>query len=79
MSGIPDIVVTLAASFVLSGLALFVLSSPGGGFSADLQRRLVGGFSEPWPSILWIVAALVCHLAPTQAEPSGDRDVRGGE
>ncbi|HET9601562.1 MAG TPA: ABC transporter permease, partial [Acidimicrobiales bacterium] len=71
VSGIPDIVVTLAASFILSGLALFVLSSPGGGFSADLQRRVVGGFSEPWPSILWIVGALLIIWLPLKRSRTG--------
>ena len=71
VSGIPDIVVTLAASFILSGLALFVLSSPGGGFSADLQRRVVGGFSEPWPSILWIVGALLLVWLPLKRSRTG--------
>jgi ribose transport system permease protein len=71
VSGIPDIVVTLAASFVLSGLALFVLSSPGGGVSADLQRRLVGGFSEPWPSVLWIVGALAVIWLPLKRSRRG--------
>ena len=71
VSGIPDIVVTLAASFILSGMALFVLSSPGGGFSADLQRRVVGGFSEPWPSILWIVGALLLVWLPLKRSRTG--------
>ena len=71
VSGIPDIVVTLAASFILSGMALFVLSSPGGGFSADLQRRVVGGFSEPWPSILWIVGALLLIWLPLKRSRTG--------
>ena len=55
VSGVPDIVVTLAASFVLSGLALIVLDSPGGGTHPRFQELLVGGFDEPcrrsccWP------------------------------
>ena len=35
-SGVPDIIVTLAASFVLAGLALFVIGGPGGGTSPRL-------------------------------------------
>ena len=45
-SGVPDIIVTLAASFILAGLALFVIGGPGGGTSPDFQqprrRRAVG-------------------------------------
>ena len=37
-SGVPDIIVTLAASFILAGLALFVIGRPGGGTSPDFQR-----------------------------------------
>ena len=39
VSGVPDIIVTLAASFTLSGLALFIIGGPGGGTSPDFQRR----------------------------------------
>ena len=35
-SGIPDIIVTLAASFTLAGVALLVLPGPGGGTSLEL-------------------------------------------
>lgn len=63
-SGIPDIVVTLAASFTLGGLALIVLPGPGGGTSTAFQSLVVGGFSEPLPSILWIAAALLLVWVP---------------
>lgn len=42
MSGVPDIVVTLATSFIWTGLALVVLSSPGGGTSAGLRELFTG-------------------------------------
>ena len=58
VSGVPDIVVTLAASFVLSGLALIVLDSPGGGTHPRFQELLVGGFDEPLPAILLLAAVL---------------------
>jgi ribose transport system permease protein len=41
-SKIPDIVVTLATSFVWSGLALMVLPSPGGGTSPGFRRLFTG-------------------------------------
>ena len=64
MSGIPDIVVTLAASFTLGGLALIVLPGPGGGTSPAFQSLVVGGFSEPLPSVLWTAGALLLVWLP---------------
>ena len=63
-SGVPDIIVTLAASFVLAGLALWVIGRPGGGTSPDFQEIVAGGLSNPWPSILWIIGALVLVWLP---------------
>lgn len=42
ISGVPDIVVTLATSYIWSGLALWILPSPGGG-TAPLFRWLFTG------------------------------------
>ena len=46
ISGVPDIVVTLATSYIWSGVALWILPSPGGGtapeLSLALHRRRVG-------------------------------------
>ena len=70
-SGVPDIIVTLAASFILSGLALFVIGGPGGGTSPEFQRFVAGGLSNPWPSILWIVGALVLLWIPLRRSRTG--------
>ena len=78
-SGIPDIIVTLAASFTLAGIALLVLDGPGGGTSLDFQSLLVGGFSEPLPSILWIGGALLLVWLPLRRSRRGFRAVRGGQ
>ena len=64
VSGVPDIVVTLAASFVLSGLALIVLDSPGGGTHPRFQELLVGGFDEPLPATLLLAAVLALVWLP---------------
>jgi ribose transport system permease protein len=64
VSGVPDIVVTLAASFILGGLALIVLDGPGGGTHPRLQEIMVGGFDQPLPSILWLAAALLLVWVP---------------
>ena len=53
VSGVPDIIVTLAASFMLSGLALFIIGGPGGGTSLDFQRTVAGSLTNYWPSVLW--------------------------
>jgi ribose transport system permease protein len=70
-SGVPDIIVTLAASFVLAGLALWVIGRPGGGTSTDFQEIIAGGLSNPWPSILWIIGALVLVWLPVRRSRLG--------
>jgi ribose transport system permease protein len=64
VSGVPDIVVTLAASFTLGGLALIVLDGPGGGTHPRFQEILVGGFDQPLPSLLWLGAILLLVWVP---------------
>ncbi len=69
-SGVPDIIVTLAASFFLAGLALFIVGGPGGGTSQDFQRFVAGSLTNPWPSVLWVVGALARRVAAAQAQPT---------
>jgi ribose transport system permease protein len=64
LSGVPDIVVTLAASFALAGLALIVLDGPGGGTHPRFQELMVGGFDQPLPAILWLTAVLALVWLP---------------
>ena len=64
VSGVPDIVVTLAAHFIIAGAALMVLPAPGGGISAELQPLIVGGFSDPLPGIIWLALVLVLIWLP---------------
>src|SRR5215217_5968246 len=45
-SGVPDIVVTLASSFIWSGAALLVLATPGGGSPQQFQE--LSTFSDLW-------------------------------
>ncbi len=71
VSGIPDIVVTLAVSFILPGAALLILGGPGGGTSPDFVNLVVGGFSNPLPSVLWLVAAIVLIWVPFQRSRTG--------
>jgi ribose transport system permease protein len=56
---IPPIIATLGSSFVLSGLALFVLAEPGGEISSGFSLLLSGSFGQ-WPrSAVLIVAAII--------------------
>jgi ribose transport system permease protein len=45
---VPDIVVTLAMSFVWAGCALLVLKTPGGGASAWLKDLILGSLGSEW-------------------------------
>ena len=67
ISGVPDIVVTLATSYIWSGLALWILPSPGGG-TAPLFRWLftgsesgIGG-SYVLPILMIVIPALLVFL-----------------
>ncbi|MGI9646111.1 MAG: ABC transporter permease [Ilumatobacteraceae bacterium] len=57
-SKVPDIVVTLATSFIISGFALWMLPSPGGGTSDGFRKIFTGsefGSGENfWPPIILI-------------------------
>jgi ribose transport system permease protein len=70
-SGVPDIIVTLATGFTLAGLALFVIEAPRSGVTADFQRVVAGSLSNPWPSILWIVGALLVLWVPLKRSRLG--------
>ncbi|MFG1709470.1 ABC transporter permease [Nonomuraea sp. M3C6] len=51
-SGVPDIIVTLATSFVWSGLALLVMPTPGGGTALEFQALVLGSGTEFWPPLV---------------------------
>ena len=57
---VPDIVVTLAMSFVWAGSALLVLNTPGGGAAPWLMEIISGPLGNPWlPKALIVLAILV--------------------
>jgi ribose transport system permease protein len=63
LTRVPDIVVTLAMSFVWAGSSLLVLASPGGGSAKWLRDLVLGPFGNEWiPKsavvLLVIVAAI---------------------
>ena len=62
-SRVPDIVVTLATSFIYSGLALMVLPGPGGGTSPGFRYLFTGSQtgsgSTFWPAIVMLVVPVM--------------------
>ena len=71
VSRIPDIIVTLAASFVLGGAALFVLHTPGGGTSTGFQALVLGSGSAWWPALLCLLAPLLLVWVPLRRSRTG--------
>lgn len=62
LTGVPDIVVTLAMSFVWGGVALLIMRTPGGGAPAEFQALGTGVFFSEWVPAGAIVIALVLAL-----------------
>ena len=60
---VPDIVVTLAMSFVWAGCALLVRSSPGGGAAQWLKNLVVGPIGNEWipraAIALFVIVAII--------------------
>jgi ribose transport system permease protein len=56
---VPDIVVTLAMSFVWAGLALLILNTPGGGAAPWLMESIHGPLGSPWLPRGLVVLAIV--------------------
>ena len=66
-SGVPDIVVTLAMSFVWSGVALWILPSPGGGTAPEIRWLFTGspagiGGTALMPLIMIAIPTAVVYL-----------------
>ena len=57
---VPDIVVTLAMSFVWAGAALLILNTPGGGAAQWFMAIISGPLGSPWlPKALVVLAIIV--------------------
>jgi ribose transport system permease protein len=65
--GLPPIVVTLATSFVWTGVALLILPTPGGAVPAVLSNSFAGG----QPTVLLVILALVVLWKLFQHTPTG--------
>jgi ribose transport system permease protein len=62
---VPDIVVTLAMSFVWAGCALLVLNAPGGGSATWLLELVTGPLGNPWipkAAVLLVVVVAVVWI-----------------
>lgn len=67
LSGVPDIVVTLATSYIWSGLALWILPSPGGGTAPEFRWLFTGstsgiGGTYVVPVLMLIIPAVAVFL-----------------
>ena len=71
VSGMPDIVVTLALHFVFVGLALLILGGPGGGANPEFAEIIVGGFSNPLPALGWLAAVYCLIWIPFRRSRAG--------
>ena len=63
LTGVPDIVVTLAMSFVWGGVALLIMRTPGGGAPTDFQALGTGSFGSEWIPAGAIVIAVILLVA----------------
>ncbi len=54
-SAIADIVVTLATSFLLVGVAMFVMPEPGGGINQSLADLIAGKDPNFIPPLVWLI------------------------
>lgn len=72
-SRVPDIVVTLAMSFVWGGVALLILEKPGGGAPLDFQNLATGTFVSTWvPNALILLVVVVAVIwLPLRTSRSG--------
>jgi ribose transport system permease protein len=59
LTGVPDIVVTLAMSFVWGGVALLIMRTPGGGSPNQYQALGTGTFVSAWIPAGAVIVALV--------------------
>jgi ribose transport system permease protein len=63
LTGVPDIVVTLAMSFVWGGVALLIMRTPGGGAPTEFQSLGTGSFISEWIPAGAVIVGLVLLAA----------------
>jgi ribose transport system permease protein len=67
---VPDIVVTLAMSFVWAGTALLILNTPGGGAAPWLMAIISGPLGSPWLPKAMVVLAVIVAIVWLPLRPS---------
>lgn len=70
-SGIADIVVTLATSFILIGLALFIQPGPGGGVNLDFAQYFSGSGDSFFAPLLVLFLPILFIWLPLQRSRLG--------
>ena len=70
---VPDIVVTLAMSFVWAGFALLVLNTPGGGSAGWLKELVTGSIGSEWVprAVVTLVVVVVVIWIPVRRSRLG--------
>jgi ribose transport system permease protein len=63
-SGIADIVVTLATSFLLVGVAMFIMPEPGGGINQSLADLIAGKDPNFIPPLVWLILPVFLIWVP---------------
>lgn len=71
LSGIPDIVVTLATNFIWAGAALLVLPTPGGGTAPQFQALVLGTAAQFWPALLCLAVPIALVWVPLRRSRTG--------
>jgi ribose transport system permease protein len=64
VSGVPDIIVTLATSFIWVGLALWIMPQPGGGANEVFRAIFIGTGTAFWPALLCIAIPVLLVWTP---------------
>jgi ribose transport system permease protein len=64
VSGIPDIIVTLATSFIWVGVALWIMPQPAGGAPEAFRHLFTGSGTAYWPALLCIAVPLLLLWTP---------------
>jgi ribose transport system permease protein len=72
LTRVPDIVVTLATSFIWAGLALLVLARPTPGIPLDFQNLAQGSTLSPWiPNALLLLLVIPLVWVPLRRSRAG--------
>jgi len=72
LTRVPDIVVTLATSFIWAGLALLVLAKPTPGIPFDFQNLAQGSTLSPWvPNALLLLLVIPLVWIPLRRSRAG--------